>query len=211
MTYFLTFLEGFASFISPCILPLVPMYISYFTGNEEKNTKKAFINALFFVLGLSLIFILMAIFASTVGIFVSQHIKYIKIFLGVLVIILGLSYLEIIKFKLFKNSSNFKFDVSKMNIFRSFIFGILFSISHAPCVGAFLSSALMLITKEQNLIKGIILMSLYSIGLGIPFIISALIIDKAKELFKFVKNHYRIVKIISGVLLIVSGIYLIFF
>ena len=161
--------------------------------------------------GLSLIFILMAIFASTIGIFISQHIKYLKIIFGILVIILGLSYLEIIKINIFKNFSNLKFDVSKMNVFRSFIFGILFSISHAPCVGAFLSSALMLITKEQDLLKGIILMSLYSIGLGIPFIISALIIDKAKELFNFIKKHYGVVKVISGILLILSGLYLIIF
>ena len=98
-----------------------------------------------------------------------------------------------------------------MNIFRSFLFGILFSISHAPCVGAFLSSALMLIVKEQDIIKGLILMSLYSIGLGIPFILSALLIEKSKVVFNFIKKHYNVVKAISGALLIISGIYLIIF
>lgn len=153
----------------------------------------------------------MAVFASSIGIFISTYIKYIKIFFGLLVIIIGLSYLEVLKISLFKGLSNIKFDVSKMNIFRSFLFGILFSISHAPCVGAFLSSALMLIVKEQDIIKGLILMSLYSIGLGIPFILSALLIEKSKVVFNFIKKHYNVVKAISGALLIISGIYLIIF
>ena len=85
------------------------------------------------------------------------------------------------------------------------LFGILFSISWTPCIGTFLSSALLLIAKEQDIFKGIIMMLLYSIGLGIPFIISAILIEKLKNVFDFIKKHYDVIKRISGVILIIEG------
>ena len=211
MEYLLTFLEGIASFISPCILPLVPIYISYFIGVDEtkSKTKNALINSLSFVLGSSLIFILMAVLASSIGILVSENIFIIKVVFGFLLVLLGLDYIGIIKIKMPYISSNIKYNLNNLNVFKSFIFGILFSISHTPCTGVFLAGALALIAKEQNLVKGIVLMSIYSIGLGIPFIISALLIEKMKTIFNFIKKHYSIIKIISGIILIISGIYII--
>ena len=90
-------------------------------------------------------------------------------------------------------------------------FGILFSISWTPCIGTFLSSALLLIAKEQDILKGIIMMLLYSIGLGIPFIVSAILIEKLRNVFDFIKKHYDVIKRISGVILIGAGIYMMFF
>ena len=210
MEYFLTFLEGFASFISPCILPLVPIYISYFMGKKSDDNKKftALINACSFVLGFSLVFILMAVLASTLGIWLTSNMQYIKIAFGIILIFLGLDYAGLIKIKMPFISSNLQFDSSNLNIFKSFLFGLFFSISHAPCTGAFLASALTLIAKEQDILKGIILMIVYSIGIGIPFILSAVLIDKAKTIFNFIKKHYNVIKIISGVLLIIAGIYM---
>ncbi len=210
MNYLMTFLEGFASFISPCILPLIPLYISYFSGNEKENTKKTLLNSIMFCLGFSFIFILMAVFASSVGLFINANLKIIKIIFGVVCIIFGLLYMEIFKTKLLNKIFSINFDVKNLNIFRSFIFGILFSISHAPCTGPFLGSALMLIIKEQNVINGVLLMLAYCVGIGIPFIVSAILIDKIKVVFDFIKNHYGVVKIVAGVLLIISGLYLIF-
>ena len=211
MNYLMTFLEGFASFISPCILPLIPLYISYFSGSEKDNTKKTLLNAIIFCLGFTLIFILMAVFASSLGVAINQHIKIIKLIFGIICIIFGLLYMDIFKFKVLGKSFNFKFDVSNLNIIRSFVFGIFFSVSHAPCTGMFLGAALMLITKEQNILQGILLMLTYSLGIGIPFIISALLIQKLKTVFDFIKKHFKAVKIIAGILLIITGIYLIVF
>ena len=90
------------------------------------------------------------------------------------------------------------------------VFGILFSISWTPCIGTFLSSALLLIAKQQDMMKGILLMIVYSIGLGIPFIVSVVLIEKLKEMFNFIKKHYNIIKKISGIILIIMGIYMIF-
>ena len=210
MEYFLTFLEGIASFISPCLLPMLPIYISYFSGSDsEKN--KALKNSIAFVLGFSLIFIILAILSNLMGIFLTQYLRYIKYAFGVLIIFLGLNYMEIFKFKLFSKFKKFKIDVKDMGIIKAFIFGVMFSISMTPCVGTFLSSALLLIANQDSLLKGTILIVLYCLGLGIPFIISSLLIDKLKNVFNVIKKNYKKVKIISGIILIIMGIYMIFF
>ena len=98
-----------------------------------------------------------------------------------------------------------------LNFIKAMLFGMIFSISWTPCIGSFLSSALMLIAKEQDLVKGIVLMLIYSIGLGIPFIISAILLEKLKELFTFIKKNYGKIKKISGIILIIMGIYMIFY
>lgn len=211
MEYLLTFLEGLASFISPCLLPMLPIYISYFMGEEEKSKKKAILNSIGFVLGFTFVFLVLSIFASSVGHFISGYTKYIKIAFGIIIIILGFNYMEIIKLKFLNKTKGIQIKNKNINFFKAMMFGILFSISWTPCIGTFLSSALLLIAKEQELVKGIILMLLYSIGLGIPFIISAILIEKLKTVFDFIKNNYKKVKIISGLILIGMGIYMIFF
>lgn len=208
MEFLFTFIEGFASFISPCLLPMIPIYISYFAGKDDKKISKTLTNAIGFVLGFTTIFILLAIFASKLGIIISENIKYIKIIFGIVIIILGLNYMEIFNIK-FLNRTNIKNSNSKnLNFIKSFAFGILFSISWTPCIGTFLSSALLMVAKQQEMVKGILLMLVYSIGLGIPFIISAVLIEKLKEVFNFIKKNYNIVKRISGIILILMGIYM---
>ena len=211
MEYLLTFLEGLASFISPCLLPMLPIYISYFMGEEEKSKKKAILNSIAFVLGFTFVFLILSIFASTVGHFISNYTRYIKIAFGIIIIILGFNYMEIIKLKFLNKTKGIQIKNKNINFFKAMIFGILFSISWTPCIGTFLSSALLLIAKEQAVVKGIILMLLYSIGLGVPFIISAGLIERLKEVFDFIKKNYKKVKIISGLILIGMGIYMIFF
>lgn len=210
MEFVFTFLEGFASFISPCVLPLLPIYISYFAGSESKKYK-AVINSIAFVIGFSVVFIFLAIAANSLGNLIIRSIKYIKSIFGILIIFLGLNYMDIFKFDLFSRFKKVQADVKNLNVAKAFVFGMLFSISMTPCVGTFLTSALLLIATEENLVKGVLLIGLYCIGLGIPFIISSLLIDKLKNVFSFVKKNYKIVKIASGVVLIIMGIYLIFF
>ena len=208
MEYILTFLEGIASFISPCILPMLPIYISYFIGKENKKTSTAVKNAIGFVLGFTLVFLLLSIFASSLGRLVSGSIKYIKIAFGIIIILLGLNYMEILKLSFLNRTKRVNADTKDLNFLKALIFGILFSISWTPCIGTFLSSALLLIAKEQDILKGIILMLIYSIGLGIPFVISVIFIEKLKTLFDFIKKNYGIIKKISGLVLIVMGIYM---
>ena len=161
MEYLFTFLEGIASFISPCLLPMIPIYISYFIGeNEDNKNNKAIINSIGFVLGFTSVFIILSIFASTFGSFVSKQIEYIKIFFGILIILLGLNYIGILKINFLNKTKRLKFNKENLNFFKSFIFGFLFSISWTPCIGSFLSSALLLVATHQNVFKGIVLILL---------------------------------------------------
>lgn len=211
MEFLLTFIEGIASFISPCLLPMLPIYISYFIGEDNKKTSKAVINSIGFVCGFSIVFLVLSIFASTFGLLVSEYIKYIKIAFGIIIILLGLNYMEILNLKIVNKSKVMNKNAKDLNFIKSVLFGILFSISWTPCIGTFLSSALLLIAKQQDVFKGILLMLLYSIGLGIPFIISVVLIEKLKSAFNFIKKNYDKIKIISGIILIGMGIYIIFF
>lgn len=211
MEYLFTFLEGIASFISPCLLPMLPIYISYFMGEEENNKKKAVVNSIGFVLGFTIVFLLLSIFASTLGVWISNYIRYIKIIFGIIIIILGLNYIEILNLNFLNKTKGLKLEKKNFNFLKAILFGILFSISWTPCIGSFLSSALLLIAKEQDLIKGMSLMLVYSFGLGIPFVLSVVLIEKLKEIFDFIKKNYKKVKIISGFILIAMGIYILFF
>ena len=211
MDYIFTFLEGIASFISPCMLPMIPIYISYFVGADEGNNKKKIINSIGFVLGFVIIFLILSIFASNLGNLIVNKIRYIKIIFGILIILLGANYIGFLKIGILNKSKGIKIKNKDFNFIKSFLFGILFSISWTPCIGTFLASALLLVASNNDMFKGIILMLLYSIGLGIPFIISAILIDKLKTMFNFIKKHYNIIKIISGVILIIMGVYIIFF
>lgn len=211
MEYVFTFLEGIASFISPCLLPMIPIYISYFIGEEDKNSNKKIINAIGFVLGFTIVFILLSIFASSIGSLISEYLKYINIVFGIIIILLGLNYSELIKIKFLNKSKVINSNTKDLNFLKSVLFGVIFSISWTPCIGTFLSSALLLVAKEQELVKGILLMIIYSIGLGIPFIASVILIEKLKSTFDFIKKNYGIIKKVSGLILIVMGIYTIFF
>lgn len=210
MDYILTFLEGIASFISPCLLPMVPIYISYFIGEDNNNNKKAILNSVGFVLGFTTVFLILSIFASQLGAVLSTNIRYIKIFFGIVIILFGLNYMGVLNIKFLNKSKAKNMNTKNFNFIKAILFGILFSVSWTPCIGTFLSSALLLIAREQDILKGIILMLLYSIGLGIPFIISAILIEKLKNVFDFIKRHYDVIKRISGVILIVAGIYMMF-
>lgn len=211
MDYVLTFIEGIASFISPCLLPMIPIYVSYFIGENDKKNNKVLLNSIGFVLGFTIVFLILSIFASSLGSILSANIKYIEILFGIIIIIFGLNYMELLKIKLLNKTNVRKANTKNLNFFKAIIFGVLFSISWTPCIGTFLSSALLLIAKEQDMLKGILMMLLYSIGLGIPFIVSAILIDKLKNVFNFIKQHYDIIKKVSGVILILAGIYIIFF
>ena len=210
MEFLFTFLEGIASFISPCVLPMLPIYISYFAGKEDSKTSRALLNSIGFVIGNTIIFILFAIIASYAGALALGIQKYIKILFGVVIIILGLNYMGILKIKFLNKEIRIKNKIDDFTFFKTILFGMMFSISWTPCIGSFLGSALLLIANKQNILQGILLMLVYSIGFGIPFIISAVLIEKLKNFYNLIKKNYKTIKIISGVILIVMGVYIIF-
>lgn len=208
MQYFISFLEGIITFISPCLLPMLPIYLSYFAGGGERSTAKTLKNALGFVLGFSLIFMAMGALAGTLGSFLMQYQTIVNIICGGIVVLFGLNYMGVLKLNLFKGM-NGSLSENELGFFSSLLFGIIFSIGWTPCVGTFLGSALMLASTQGQMMTGIIMLLCYSLGLGIPFMISAVLIDKLKGTFQFIKRNYAIINTICGLLLILVGILMI--
>lgn len=206
MQYLITFLEGIISFVSPCMLPMLPIYVSYFAGGSHKK-KTVFARSLSFVAGFTLVFSLLGVFASTLGAFLKKYQTVVNIVCGIIVILLGLSYVGVIKLNFLHGM---KGDRNVESIFSSFLFGMVYSVSLTPCVGAFLGSALMLAATEGGALKGFLLLLLYSLGLGVPFVISAVLIDKLGTTFNFIKKHYKVINIICGVFLITVGVLMAF-
>lgn len=206
MEYLITFIEGIASFISPCILPVIPIYISYF-ATESKSMKKSIINSLGFVCGFSIIFILLGVFAGTFGKFVHEYTDYINIIFGIFLIIIGLNYIGVLFIKFLNKTKGTNQEKKNLTFITSVLFGIIFSLSWTPCVGAFLSSALILASTTGSVLKGATLLLIYSLGLAIPFIVTTLFLEKMKSTFDFIKKHYNIINKISGSILILSGIW----
>lgn len=204
MQYFISFLEGVITFISPCLLPMLPIYITYFAGGQQKETGKTVKNALGFISGFTIVFVLMGALAGTVGRFLTEYKTVVDIITGVIVILFGLNFLGVLKINIFKGSKSAKKD--NLGFFSSMLFGIVFSVGWTPCVGAFLGSALMLAANRGTALEGVIMLLLYSLGLGIPFFISALLIDKLKGAFAFIKSHYKVINTACGVFLIVVGV-----
>lgn len=209
MNFLIIFIEGIASFLSPCVLPMLPMYVSYFAG-QDKNLKKTVINSLGFVLGFTIVFVLLGIFASTLGKLITVNSKYINILFGAIIILFGLHYIGILNIKILNKTKGIKKNKDTLSFFSSIIFGMIFSVCWTPCVGVFLSSALMMSATSENILKGGLMLLIYSIGLGIPFIITSIFLEKLKDTFNSIKKHYNIVNKIAGIILILSGIMIIF-
>ena len=203
MAYFISFLEGIITFISPCLLPMLPIYITYFAGGGVRNTRRTLMGALGFVLGFTLVFVAMGALAGTVGSFLTRHQQAVNIVSGIIVTILGLSFLGLFRIPLFQGRLKLP---QQTGFFASLLFGIVFSVGWTPCVGVFLGSALMLASQQGSILVGVGMLLCYSLGLGIPFVISAILIDYLKSALDLIKRNYRTINIISGCLLIAMGL-----
>ncbi len=207
MQYILSFLEGIITFVSPCLLPMLPVYISYFAAGESSNDKKTAIkNSIAFVLGFSVVFIALGAFSATLGSLLLRYSDIVYLVSGIIIILFGLSVLGVIKLPILTIFNKANGGGKKRGVLSSFVFGIIFSVCWTPCVGAFLGSALILAAASGNVWQGVIMLALYSLGLGIPFILSAFLLDRLKSSFDFIKRHHKIINTISGIILIILGI-----
>ena len=205
MQYLISFLEGIITFISPCLLPMLPIYISYFAGGGQRTGAKTVKNALGFVLGFTVTFMAMGALAGTVGSFLRQYQTWVNLVSGLIVIFFGLNFLGVLKWNLFRGAAKFE-NTGSMGFFSALLFGMIFSVGWTPCVGAFLGSALMLASQQGHVLEGMLMLFAFSMGLGIPFVISAVLIDYLKSAFTWIKKNYKIINIISGSLLVLIGI-----
>lgn len=209
MQYLLLAVEGVLTFISPCLLPMLPIYIAYLTGQEPGNQLEGSSNkssllqqSLLFVLGFSIVFIAMGIFVTAVGQFVLVNRTLIHFIAGSFMILLGVDYLlgspMMNRVRIFPGTS-----VKNTN---ALVFGMVFSVTWTPCVGTFLAGALSYAATSTSYIESVGLLLSYCIGLGLPFILSALFINEMKQVFSWIKKHFNTVRIVSGSLLIILGV-----
>ena len=205
MQYVISFLEGIITFISPCLLPMLPIYISYFAGGGERSTKKTLTTALGFVLGFTVLFVAMGALAGTLGSFLTRYQTAVNIVSGAVVILFGLNFLGVLNINLFQGMRS-GVDTKDMSFFSAVLFGIVFSVGWTPCVGAFLGSALKLASQQGSTMVGMGMLLCYSLGLGVPFLMSAVLIDQMKTAFDFIKRNYDTVNRICGGFLILIGI-----
>ena len=216
-TSIVAFSTGMLSFFSPCILPLVPSYLIFISGitfdnyNElefKKYRKIVLIHSISFIFGFSVVFVSLGISSSLIGKFLSTYQTYIIRFGGLILILMGLYYLNIIRIPMLNHEKIIHLKEKPVGLLGSFIIGITFSVGWTPCVGPALSSILIIASTTQNILEGIYLLSLYSLGLAIPFIISALIFDRLFTLLKRFSHIVRYSMKVMGILLIIIGVLL---
>ena len=263
MEYLITFLEGVVTFLSPCMLPLLPIYLSFFAGGADVGATGAdaattnapkpneanvaapnaaaatagepkpneanvaadpnapnpaaqpasrrssvahtLLCAVCFVLGFGLVFVAMGAFAGTLGALLLRYRRVLDIVCGAVVVALGLSYLGVLPLPSFGRSSTGARGPVRSPL-GCFIFGMVFSVSWTPCVSTFLGSALSLAAASASATKGVALLTCYSLGLGLPFVLAALAVDQLSGAFGWVKQHYDVVNKVCGVLLVVVGL-----
>ncbi len=208
MQYFIVFIEGIISFISPCHLPLIPIYVAYMAGGTSENNekKKIFKNSIGFVLGFTIVYVTLGAFAGTLGSFLIKYEAQFHLVTGIIVILLGLNFLGLLPKLKFNHNHNSKEPKKITGFNSSILFGVVFSIGWTPCTGVFLGSALMLAGQQGSALEGTFMLLCFSLGLGLPFLFCSLLIDNMNSTFDFIKAHYKGVNTFSGVFLIIVGI-----
>lgn len=213
------FLAGLASFLSPCILPMIPSYLAFITGisleelSQDQNLKKVrksvITNSLFFILGFSILFVIMGASATFLGKFLSKNIRWLEIIGGSLVVILGLHFAGLFKIKFLEKEKKFHLNKKPLGLFGTVLVGMAFGAGWTPCVGPILGSILTMAAATQDVVKGIILLISYSVGLGIPFLLAGILIHKFFEYFKKIRKYFRVITLVGGILLVIIGVLLI--
>jgi cytochrome c-type biogenesis protein len=211
VSFSISFFAGLISFLSPCVLPLIPGYVSFICGttlNELNSKSKNFIlkKSLFFSLGFSLVFISLGATATFIGSFLLKNTKLLSIGSGLIIIFFGIYLLNLIKINfLDKSVGNFNVRYSD-NLLFPFIVGVGFGFGWTPCIGPILGSILAFASMENSIYKGILLLCFYSLGLAVPFILSSLLIKKFLIFSRKTKKYLNKIEKISGIILIITGI-----
>ena len=215
MSIFIAFSAGLLSFVSPCVLPLIPSYLTYMTGvsfhdltaqdSMAKVRWATFRHSLAFVLGFTLVFTLMGASATSIGNLIAKHQELILRVGGGIIILLGIHFLGIIQFKFLEKNKQLQIRRKRIGLFGSFLTGITFAAGWTPCIGPILASILLYASSTGSVSKGIILLAFYSLGLAIPFIFAGLAINTFLGASGWIKRHLRVINIISGSLLIIVG------
>ncbi|NME36175.1 MULTISPECIES: cytochrome c biogenesis CcdA family protein [Fusobacterium] len=206
MVYLTIFLGGILSFFSPCILPVIPLYIGYLSGNDLENKKKLIVNTVFFTIGISFAFIVLSMGFSTFGVFLQKYRDLISKISGILIIILGLFQMGIFKLSSLEKERRMEIEIKNINPIVAFLFGFTFSFAWTPCIGPALSSILFTITALKDIKQGYILMGFYTLGFTLPFLMTALFSSYFIKIFRKNMHVVNYTTKIMGFLLVILGI-----
>ena len=215
---YIAFAAGFLSFFTPCVLPLIPSYIMYITGvtlkdlSESRDSKRIMkttvANSLLFILGFSLVFILLGVAASLVGRFLFEFRGVIRMIGGTIIIVFGLYLTGIFRLRFLDIEKRFSLKAKPAGYFGSFLVGVTFAAAWIPCVGPILGSILVLAGTSETLMRGILLLISYSLGLATPFFLTSISLNSAMVYFKRISKYLGVIEKISGVFLILIGLLL---
>jgi cytochrome c-type biogenesis protein len=214
VSLFMAFTAGIISFISPCVLPLIPGYLSFISGVSVDELSevsgqakvKVLTATLLFVAGFAIVFVALGASAGLAGGWLLYYRSILTKIAGVLIILFGLFTMEIIKIPQLYNTKRFNIDKRKFGVWGALPLGMSFGFAWTPCVGPILASIYAVAMTSQNTGQAVILLGLYALGLGVPFILTALFFNAALGAFKWIKKNYRIINIVSGVMLIAMGL-----
>ena len=211
---------GILSFLSPCVLPLVPSFLTYLTGltfadlQDEHPThlvrKRIVTHSLLFIAGFTIVFVLLGASATFVGSFLRENMALMRRVGAILIMLFGLHVIGLLPINLLLGEKRLNIRHKPAGYFGSLLVGITFAAGWTPCIGPILASILMVAAAESTVYRGILLLLVYSLGLGIPFFLSALAIHRFLTLFNRFKKHIRLFEIITGVFLLIVGILLFF-
>jgi len=216
VTYPAALLAGFISFVSPCVLPVIPGYLSFISGvsmeemQSDKNrgevTRRVATNSLFFVLGFSFVFILLGWTASSLGQFLLSYLHIFNKVAGVILVLFGLHVMGVLNIRFLNYERRFQARTKPIGVWGAFVIGLAFAFGWTPCIGPILAGVLTMAAQSESQWQGVGLLTVYSAGLGIPFFLTALAFNQFIGFFGWMRRHMRKVEIVSGLFLVGVGI-----
>ena len=220
VSYFAALVAGILSFVSPCVLPLVPGYLSFISGMSlegahtgtalpEGTTRRVFLASIAFVLGFSTVFVALGASASSIGALVNDKLWILTKIAGVAVILFGLHTMGLLKINALYRQAQIDVKQKPAGPFGAFVVGLAFAFGWTPCIGPILGSILALAAREGTVAHGATLLAVYSLGLGVPFLATSLAVDRFFAAFKHVRKYYRLIEVVAGLLMVVIGILLV--
>ncbi len=213
ISYILTFTEGILTFISPCILPMLPIYFIYLAGASEdgsgaapQDRRRMIINSAGFVIGFTIVFVALGATVTSIGHFLVSNRPLLQKLSGAVMVLFGLHFAGILRLGFLDAEKRIGYTFTRLRFLSSIVFGIVFGFGWTPCLGAFLGSALLLAGSSETILRGVLLLFIYSLGLGLPFLLTAVLFDRAKGAIRRLQKHGRAIRLASGILLIAAGI-----
>ncbi|MDC3163392.1 cytochrome c biogenesis CcdA family protein, partial [Pelagibacteraceae bacterium] len=215
ISYFYVVLAGLLSFLSPCVLPIVPGYLCFLagtsldkiaSGEDASKERNVFNFALSFVFGFSTVFILLGASATLLSGLVYEYLDILRIIGGIIIIIFGIHFMQIIQLPFLNRDTRYQIESYRPGIVGSYVIGLSFAFGWTPCIGPILGSVLSIAASSETVTYGIVLLMLYSAGLGIPFLLAAYAINGFMRFLSKIRNYIRVIEIFTGVLLVIFGI-----